>query len=146
MFKMKKLPLALLMSATLFGCANIGESYRANLNDYKNYTEIAKQYNVKDNWWTLYNDSQLNHLVDQALTNNKDLAKAGIAVNKALYNANLVGANLVPTFSGSVSSKNASKNINAGDNSKISHGGALNVSYTLDLWRRLADAASAAEW
>ena len=33
-----------------------------------------------------------------------------------------------------------------GGNSTISHKGTLNVSYTLDLWQRLADTADAAEW
>ena len=33
-----------------------------------------------------------------------------------------------------------------GGSSTVSHQGALNVSYTLDLWQRLADTADAAEW
>ena len=100
MFKMKNITLALLMSAALVGCANIGDSYQASLEDYKQYEEITKQYNVKENWWSLYNDVQLNRVVEQALINNKDLAKAAVAVNRALYSANLVGANLVPAFNG----------------------------------------------
>ena len=54
----------------------------------------------------------------QALINNKDLARAAIAVNSALYSANLVGANLVPAFSASTSST-ASKNIETGG--KLKH-------------------------
>lgn len=153
MFKMKTLTLALVMSGALAGCANIGDSYKASLEDYQQYEEITKQYNVKENWWTLYQDEQLNKVVEQALENNKDLAKAAIAVNKALYNANLVGANLVPTFNGSTTSSaqrriDTSQGMNASSTSTstISHTGSLNVSYTLDLWQRLADAADAAEW
>ena len=84
-------------------------------------------------------------MVEQALVNNKDLAKASVAVNRALYNANLAGANLIPAFSGSTQSS-ASKNVKTGGSSAVSHQGALNVSYTLDLWQRLADTADAAEW
>ena len=145
MLKMKKLALAVLMATTLAGCANIGDSYKASLEDYQKYEEITKQFNVKEDWWTLYQDAQLNRVVEQALLNNKNLAKAAIAVNRALYNANLVGANLVPSFSGATKS-GAQRRIDTSANSAISHSGSLNVSYTLDLWRRLADSADAAEW
>lgn len=152
MLKLNKFTLAIALSATLVGCANIDDSYQSSQKDFQQYQELTKQFQIKENWWTLYQDAQLNRLVEQALTNNKDLAKAAIAVNSALYNANLVGADLVPSFSGSTSSS-ATRNINTGERnaqtgqvSNISHGGAINVSYTLDLWRRLADKVSAAEW
>ncbi|OOF37508.1 toxin/drug exporter TdeA [Rodentibacter heidelbergensis] len=145
MLKMKKLTLAMVMAITLAGCANIGDSYQTSLEDYQKYEEITKQFNVKENWWALYNDAQLNRVVEQALLNNKDLAKAAVAVNRALYNANLVGANLVPSFNGSTSS-GAQRRVDTSASSTISHTGSLNVAYTLDLWRRLADSADAAEW
>lgn len=145
MLKMKKLTLAIAMATALAGCANIGDSYKASQQDYQNYAEITKQFNVKENWWALYNDSQLNRVVEQALINNKDLAKASVTVNRALYNANLAGAKLIPAFSGSTESS-AGKNLKTGVNSSVSHQGTLNVSYTLDLWQRLADTADAAEW
>lgn len=145
MLKMKKLTLAIVMATSLAGCANISDSYQAGLDNYKQYEEITKQYNVKENWWALYNDAQLNRVVEQALLNNKNLAKAAISVNRALYSANLAGASLIPAFSGSTESS-AGKNIKTGSNSTISHKGSLNVGYTLDLWRRLADTADAAEW
>lgn len=145
MLKFNKMTLALLLATTLAGCANIDDSYQASKDDFKHYEDITKQYNIKENWWALYHDAELNRVVEQALLNNKDLAKAAISVNIALYNANLLGADLIPAFSASGSSS-ASKNIRSGGNSNISHGGSLNVGYTLDLWRRLADRASAAEW
>ena len=104
MLKMKKLALAIVMATTLAGCANIGDSYQASLDNYKQYEDITKQYNIKDNWWALYNDAQLNRVVEQALANNKDLAKAAVSVNRALYSANLAGASLIPAFSGSAKS------------------------------------------
>lgn len=145
MLKINKLALAVVLSTALAGCANLDDSYQAAQEDFKQYEEVTKQFNVKDNWWSLYNDAQLNRVVEQALVNNKDLAKAAISVNSALYQANLLGADLVPSFNGSTSSS-ASRPIDRHDNSTISHGGSLSVSYTLDLWRRLADAASAGEW
>ena len=62
-----------------------------------------------------------------------------------------MGANLVPTFSGSGSSS-ASKGIGSSNNtnsvgtSTVSNTASFKLSYTVDLWRRLADTASAAEW
>ncbi|MDU8924770.1 TolC family protein [Pasteurellaceae bacterium LIM206] len=145
MLKLNKLALSVVLATTLAGCANIDDSYQASQKDYQQYAELTQQYNIKEDWWSLYNDPQLNRLVEQALLNNKDLALAAISVNSALYNANLLGADLVPAFNGSTSSS-ASKNIHRGGNSTLSQGGSLSVSYTLDLWRRLADAASAGEW
>ncbi len=48
---MKNITLALLMSGALVGCANIGDLSQAE--DYKQYEEITKQYNVKEKWWSL---------------------------------------------------------------------------------------------
>lgn len=148
MLKLNKIAFALLVSTALVGCANISDSYQASQEDYKQYEELTKQYQVKEDWWSLYSDPQLNKVVEQALANNKDLAKAAIAVNQALYSANLLGADLVPNFSGSQSgsSSSASRPTDTSANSVIRHTGSLQVSYTLDLWRRLANMASAAEW
>ena len=145
MLKLSKIALAMAFSTALVGCANISDSYQASQDDYKQYAEITNQYNVKENWWSLYNDPQLNRVVEQALLNNKDLAKAAISVNSALYQANLLGADLVPSFNGSTGSS-ASRATDTHANSTIKHKGSLSVSYTLDLWRRLADAANAGEW
>ena len=51
----------------------------------------------------------------------------------------------MPAFNGSTSSA-AQRRVDTSANSAISHKGSLNVSYTLDLWQRLANAADAAEW
>ncbi|WP_406812565.1 toxin/drug exporter TdeA [Histophilus somni] len=147
MLKLSKMTFAIVVSNILIGCANIDDSYHATLQDFQQYEALTQQYNIQENWWTQYNDEPLNQLVKQALKNNKDLAKATIAVNTALYNANLVAADLVPNFTRQTGvNSSAAKNINTGSNSKITHGGSLNISYTLDLWQRLADKTSAAKW
>ncbi|HDR1344098.1 TPA: TolC family protein [Pasteurella multocida] len=143
---LKRNPLTfLLLSTALVGCANLDDSYQLAKQDFQQYEEVTKQYSVQESWWALYHDTQLNALITQGLDNNKNLAKAAINVNKALYQANLLGANLVPAFSSRVESS-ATRNIEHSQPSKIQHSGSINVSYTLDLWRRLADAASAGEW
>lgn len=119
---------------------------------YQQYEEITRQYSVNEQWWLGYNDQQLNRLIDRALENNINLAKAAIAVNRAYYSANLVGADLVPTFAGSASSSvakgvgSSSQNMNSTGMSNIGNNLGFNLSYTVDLWGRLKDAASAAEW
>ena len=145
MTKFNKITAALLLSTILVGCANLDDSFQASQQNFDQYIAATSQFNVNEEWWKLYNDPQLNQLIDQALKNNLDLAKSAIAVNVALYKANLLGADLVPTFSGGSESK-AIKNIKDGGNSQITHQGQIGISYTLDLWRKLADAADAAEW
>lgn len=145
MNKFNKITAALLLSTILVGCANIDDSFKASQQNFEQYISATSQFNVNEEWWKLYNDPQLNQLVDLALKNNLDLAKSAVAVNIALYKANLLGADLVPTFSGGSESQ-AMKDIKNGGNSTITHSGQIGISYTVDLWRKLADSADAAEW
>lgn len=144
-FKRKSLTL-LTLALILTGCA----SHESGFEEYPYQTlkqeyPVDKTYNINTLWWTNYHDVQLNQLVETALRNNIDLATGAINVNQALYQANLVGADLVPTFSGSLGAS-ASKNIKNGSNSVQNFQAGANLSYTLDLWGRLRDSASAAEW
>ena len=152
--KLSKLAFSVVLGLAVSACSNQMSkdgSLEAAQQDYQNYEEITKQFSINEQWWRGYNDSQLNSLVDEAIANNLNLAKSAIAVNKALYNANLVGANLIPTFSGS-GSASAAKGLGSSSNersvgtSTITNTATFSLSYTVDLWRRLADTASAAEW
>lgn len=153
--KVSKLALTLMTAIALSACSTTKMSQDGTLEQaqaqYQQYQDITKQYHINDQWWLGYNDSQLNRLIEMALANNIDLAKATIAVNRALYNANLVGANLVPTFSGSGSSSaskgvGSTSNLNSTGVSTIASQIGFSLSYTIDLWGRLKDSASAAEW
>ncbi|GAB1660980.1 toxin/drug exporter TdeA [Mannheimia haemolytica] len=154
--KLSKLAFSVALALTVTACTTGNMSNDGTLQQaqqtYQSYDEITKQYQINEQWWQGYTDAELNRVVDLAIKNNLDLAKSGIAVNKALYNANLVGANLVPTFSGS-GSVSAAKGLGSVSSNNVSTGvsttaaqAAFNLSYTVDLWRRLADTASAAEW
>ena len=61
------------------------------------------------------------------------------------YQAKIIGSDLVPEFSGNLSSS-ASKNIESGGNSNIDHSGSFNISYEVGLWQRLRDMKDAQEW
>ena len=105
---------------------------------------IVAGYKIDSEWWKTYHDENLNKLVQIALENNIDLKKSAITVNKALYEANLLGQNLVPEFSGSLGAS-VSNNMKAGQTSH-NYTSELGVSYEIDLWRKLSSAASAQEW
>lgn len=102
-------------------------------------------YNINTQWWTAYNDNDLNQIVNIAIKNNIDLAESAIRVNQALYQANLVGADLVPTFSSSLGAS-ANKNIKTGSASTRNFNGSIGISYEIDLWQRLADSVDAQQW
>ncbi len=105
---------------------------------------IIDGYKIDTEWWKTYHDENLDKLVDLALQNNIDLKKSAITVNKALYEANLLGQNLVPEFSGALGAS-VSNNMKAGQTSH-NYASELGVSYEIDLWRKLSSAASAQEW
>ena len=143
---MKKIILCIALLSTL-SCsnANINNSYKQSTEDFKVYQEISSNYKVDKEWWKEYNNSELNNIMNIALKNNSDLKKAAINVNKALYQANILGANLVPSFSSSLGSS-ASKNLKTGGNSTIKHSASVSLSYELDLWKKLSNSKNAQEW
>ena len=137
--------LIIVLSGGAAGCARVSRPER-NLEERLLYNAAAKaRYQLDPEWWKVYSDQQLNKLVDQALANNIDLAKAAISVNRALYQAKLISADLIPSFSGGLDAS-ARKNIKEGGPSTRSAGGNITLSYELDLWRKVADSASAAQW
>lgn len=95
-------------------------------------------------WWTGYADPRLDALVAQALNNNVDLARSAVAVNRALYQARLIGAELVPSFSGTAQG-GSSTNLRTGGDSE-NYQTQFGIKYELDLWQRLTNAASAQQW
>ena len=105
---------------------------------------IAARYSLDPAWWTGYRDKELDKLVSAALGRNVNLAQSAIAVNRALYQARLIGADLVPGFSADATAS-SDKNTQSGDASR-NYKSQFAVSYEIDLWQRLRNAASAQEW
>lgn len=153
--KFKKSLFAVAFTLALSACSSTQMSRDGSAaevqGNYQRYEEITAQYQVNQQWWQGYGDAQLNSLIERALNNNLNLAKAAIAVNRAYYNANLIGADLVPTFSGSGTTSvskgvGSSSNLHSTGVSTLGNQLGFNLSYTLDLWGRLKDSAGAAEW
>jgi outer membrane protein TolC len=136
-------PVLVLIAALLCGCS--GQRAATGIDAaILPAAEIEKQYRLDREWWRLYRDARLDALVTLALERNLDLARAAITVNRALYRARLIGADLVPTFSAEASGT-ATRNLERHDTSH-SFRSELGLRYELDLWQRLRHAASAQAW
>lgn len=101
---------------------------------------------VSDNWLVAFHDDQLTAAVFEAIAHNADLRVGAARVEQALLYAKLAGAKLYPSVD--FFARGGAKM--SGDGSGI-QGGALTLSWELDLWGRVrygraaasADAASA---
>ncbi len=101
---------------------------------------------VADNWLVTFHDDQLNAAVAEAIAHNADLRVGAARVEQALLYAKLAGAKLYPSVD--FFARGGAKM--SGDGSGI-QGGAITLSWELDLWGRVrygraaaaADAASA---
>lgn len=141
----KKIIILIALGIILGSCSNLKKDYQKMDSEIETYKELSKNYDIDSKWWESYGDQQLNNLIELGLKKNSDLAKAAININKALYQAKIIGSDLVPEFNGNLSSS-VSKNIESGGNSNIDHSGSFNISYEVDLWQRLRDMKDAQEW
>ena len=138
---MKTLALGLSL-LLLSGCA--AQRYEMPAQDVLTLSQIEERYTIDRQWWTQYGDTKLDALVAQALERNIDLARSAISVNRALYRARQLGAELVPSFSGEGSASSRTY-VDDGSSSR-SFSASLGLNYELDLWGRLREAASAQAW
>ncbi|MDR1920127.1 MAG: TolC family protein [Candidatus Adiutrix sp.] len=145
---MRPLIVATLIALTVFGligCARISRPEK-NLSERLAYdAQVKARYQLDPEWWKVYDDARLNEAVELALARNLDLAKAAVSVTRAFHQAGLAGLDLFPKLSGGLDASSR-RNIDAGGPSARSAGGSLSLSYELDLWRKVAASAGAAEW
>jgi len=98
-------------------------------------------------WWKRFGDARIDALVDEALANNRDLARAMARIDESRALLRGAVADRYPTVSAGLSAARA----RASENGSIPGGGtgnlfgaSLNVSYELDLWGRVASSSAAA--
>ena len=141
---MKKISI-ILAALLLGGCAGtqINENYEQIL--LKDDANLTANFRLEREWWLGYNEPALNELISLALKNNIDLAKSAIAVNKALAQAGVLQADLVPSFNANLGAETG-KNIKTGGSWNESYKSGVSLSYEIDLWRKLANSADAAMW
>ena len=139
---MKKISI-ILVAFLLGGCAvtQINENYEQILLK----EDASADIKINREWWTGYGQARLNELIGLALKNNIDLAKSAIAVNKALAQAGVLQADLVPSFNANLGAQTG-KNIKTGGSWSESYKSGISLSYEIDLWRKLANSADAAMW
>lgn len=129
------------------GCAatQINKNYEQILLDANASSNSTANFTLERDWWKGYNQPRLNELIELALKNNIDLAKSAIAVNKALAQAGVLQADLVPSFNANLGAETG-KNIKTGGSWNESYKSGVSISYEIDLWRKLANSADAAMW
>ena len=139
---MKKISI-ILAAFLLGGCAvtQINENYEQILLK----EDASADIKINREWWTGYDEARLNELIGLALKNNIDLAKSAVAVNKALAQAGVLQADLVPSFNANLGAETG-KNIKTGGSWSESYKSGISLSYEIDLWRKLANSADAAMW
>lgn len=137
-------PIALALA--LSGCAIGPDYFRPSSVLPAAYSEAAPatQSAVVDaRWWSLFADTTLNDLVDQALSNNADLRTAIARVEQANALAREADAAFFPEIDGEIGGNNRklsskSSPLPAGS-PRIQHtrSAALTTSYEIDLWGRV---------
>ena len=144
--------LALVGSLSLSGCANLWpapwpahETPRMDLPE----ATVMAPLSVDRQWWKVFADPALDRLVDDALANNLDLAKAAANIAEASANANSAKALLSPRLDalGKVSATQRQLSLsNGGDINKLSRLAAAGVggSWEIDLWGRIGQMNEAA--
>ena len=164
--KMKKTITTLIKNTTatmlcvisLFGCSSMRSDYQQpELATPANWSEglLTKEdtqeevlsintIEQSDKWWTLFEDTQLNNLVEQVLQSNSDLAKATLTLRKARLEAGISENDKVPTVSFSHSS---AYEYDIDDHSSdTDFGSNLSLSYELDLWGRVDALSDVDAW
>lgn len=101
--------------------------------------------NIDRLWWQRFGDPQLDHLIEQALRRNNDLAAATIKVRRAQLSAGIAADNLLPVLSAGAGTE-YSRNLRGERSSNRSYSVNATVSYELDLWGRLGSLNDAAQW
>ncbi len=105
---------------------------------------------IASDWWTLYRESELTRLVEQALAANADIAQAVARVEQAQGQLREAGGALVPTVNAGANAgraqigasvpSNGSGRTLTGNDLKLS----LSTSFEIDFWGKLARANEAA--
>jgi multidrug efflux system outer membrane protein len=150
-FPLSRMGLILGASLAFSGCA-VGPDFQrpesALPDQYDEAIETtAAASPVNPEWWTLFEDEELNQLITLALANNQDLQAAVARMEAAEAAAREAGADYFPNvdLSGnSTRSRSNAQNATGQQITSTSRRLALNVGYELDLWGRIRRSNEAA--
>lgn len=102
---------------------------------------------VAARWWLSFDDSRLNALIDQALSENLSLQVTWARLAQAEATARRAGAALKPSLTGTAGASRTRRDGSGRDEAEITSSLSLGlaVSYELDLWGRIRSVRDAAE-
>lgn len=155
-FPRRRLWLLTSLALALSGCQIIGDLYHRPANSLpESYSAPqASQTAPADTaalqqWWTLFNDAQLNQLVETALAKNNSVQQAVARIEEADAQAREIGANILPTVNMTGSGlRNRVTQSGVfpvfGPNPRKTYKIGLNGSIELDIWGKLRRANEAA--
>ena len=141
-------PLALSLALGLAGCSVIWPAYEAPSLDLP--PAALKPLSVDRQWWKAFADPVLDQLVELALVNNLDLAKAAANVEEARANAGVARALLSPRVDGmakaGISQRQLNMTVTEEELNKTNAMGAAGVAvnWEIDLWGRIRQTNDAA--
>lgn len=134
-----KFPLTLLVSLSLFGCANnnqFDESIRTPIIPDNWYQQEVSQA-VKNNWLNEFKQEHLQQLVLEALSSNHNLKQASYQLEITKQQLLQSGSVFWPDLDLSLNS-NRSKSVTT-SNINTNHSLKLESSYEIDIWGKLSD-------
>ena len=141
-------PLALSTFLGMAGCSIIWPAYETPAVDVP--AVALKPLSVDRQWWKAFGDPMLDQLVDEALINNLDLAKAAANVEEARANTGAAKALLSPRVDGVAKAGATQRQLNFAVNEKeinsstASAAAGLAISWEIDLWGRIRQMNDAA--
>lgn len=138
---MKKILAFITCAALLSGCAGKFDEKV----DKINLSEVEfKSANREQNWWKGYDNALLNTLVSQMIESNSEVATARYAFLTAVSRYKLINFDMYPNLSANLAASLA-RDLHLGTRSN-SFSNALNLSYELDIYGKVADEKSSSEF
>lgn len=150
-----KLASALVLGSSLVGCAAVVKTPYEQPSvqipsHFQNSSGLNQQIHERvlaDQWWTLFQDPQLNALVDQVLARNTDLAVAGINLQQARIQAKQsVSQQGIRIGDAKISTGHRFSLDGDGNSSTGISLGYPGLSYEIDLFGKLANQTEASRW
>lgn len=138
--------LAAALTVLLSGCSSLWPAYERPPVELP--ASPQRPVTVDRQWWKAYGDPLLDSLVDQALANNWDLAKAAANVAEARAAVATASSALLPRLDGVATASSTRRDVSAGpfEKDKPVGTGAIGVaaSWEIDLWDRIGQMNEAA--
>ena len=141
-------PLALSVIVGMAGCSTIWPAYETPVVDIP--PVALKPLSIDRQWWKAFGDPVLDQLVEEALVNNLDLAKAVANIDEARANAGQARALLSPRVDGVAKAGASQRQISFGsseddiNSATASAAIGAGVSWEIDLWGRIRQMNDAA--